>query len=191
MSKQPPDISERLSPSNAVRSREHAAANWSSHFITLFSNIRHFNHEVAYLCLSTNWQPLGGLFIAIIWIKVVSTAFTSVFEILGIIVTGIKQFITNCGQKWLAHNTVIIIPVKLHALVTAKSIRSAKREDRLLRKLKLLSASRNHLTPPAAHSRLKLKFLRAIYPYRLQSQHAIPWPSVLEKGGQQDLNQLP
>lgn len=73
---------------------------------------------------------------AIIRIKIVSTSsYTSVFEIVGINVTGTKT-IQNCGQKWLAHNTVIITSPKLHALLTAKSIKSAKREDRLLRNLK-------------------------------------------------------
>ena len=123
--------------------------------------------------------------------KYSTAAFTSVLEILGIVATGIKQSRTKCGQKWLAHNTVIIISVKLHALVTAKSIRSAKREDRLLRNLKLCQVHGITLAPRPLQSRLKLKFLHAIYPYRLHGQHAIPWPSVLKKGGQRDPNQLP
>lgn len=100
--------------------------------------------------------------------------------------------IQNCWQKWLAHNTVIITTPNLHALETTKSIRSAKREDRLLRKLKFCQLHGITLSPPPHHhSWLKLKSLHAIYPYRLRRQHAIPWPGVLKKGGQKAPNQLP
>lgn len=164
--------------SNAVRSRIHAAR--TGHVIWLPSFQTNVTSITRWLIYGNNTNKNSKYFF--VYIRFRNTGYYRNWD----------KTVQNCGQNWLAHNTVIITSPKLHALVTAKSITSAKREDRLLRKLKFCQLHGITLPPtPPPYSWLKLKSLHAIYPYRLRRQHAIPWPSVLKKGGQQDPNQLP